>query len=74
MSEWVETVAERLQLLRNITALKGEEDAGICQQRLRTFNIGEKVLYRIPGLACKLAGNWECQYVVREKLGDVKNT
>ena len=39
--------------------------------KLREFVVGEKVLYRIPGLSCKLADFWEGPYVVLERIGDV---
>ena len=39
--------------------------------KLKEFKVGEKVLYRIPGLSCKLADSWEGPYDVVERLGKV---
>ena len=75
--EWVRNMAERLELMRDcaeVKMLKGKEsrmklvDKGT---KLREFVVGDKVLYRIPGLSCKLADSWEGPYEVLERVGKV---
>ena len=53
---------------------KGKESRLVLMNRgakLREFAVGSKVLYRIPGLSCKLADSWEGPYVVLERVGEV---
>ncbi len=75
--EWVEGMAERLQLLKDCAALnmaKSKEKRKIQMDKgckLREFKEGEKVLYRIPGLCSKLSDSWEGPYVVGERMGSV---
>ncbi len=75
--EWVCGVAERLELLRDCAALnaaKAKEKRVDFMNRgakLREFSKDEKVLYRIPGLSCKLSDSWEGPYVVRDRVGTV---
>ncbi len=75
--EWVMTVAERLERMRDNAALrsvKGRESRLLYLNRgtkLRVFKVGELVLYRVPGMSCKLAASWEGPYKVLERMGDV---
>ncbi len=75
--EWVNNMAERLELMRDCAELKmakGKESRLALMNRgakLREFAVGSKVLYRIPGLSCKLADSWEGPYVVLERVGEV---
>ncbi len=39
--------------------------------KLRKFEVGEKALYRVPGLSDKLAESWEGSFEVIEKKSDV---
>ncbi len=39
--------------------------------KLRELVVESKVLYRIPGLSCKLADSWEGPYLVLERVGEV---
>ncbi len=75
--EWVSGVAERLQLLRDCAALN-QAKAKVSRlaimnrgAKLREFVVGSKVLYRIPGLSCKLSDSWEWPYIVDSRLGEV---
>ncbi len=75
--EWVSNMAERLELMRDCAAvkmMKGKESRLMLMNRgtkLREFEVGSKVLYRIPGLNCKLADSWEGPYIVLERTGEV---
>ncbi len=39
--------------------------------KLREFKSGELVLYRVPGMSCKLSDSWEGPYKVIERMGEV---
>ncbi len=75
--EWVGNMADRLEMMRDCAALKmakGKEGRMALLNRgkkLREFAVGSKVLYRIPGLSCKLLDSWEGPYIVLEKVGEV---
>ena len=77
VSEWVMKVAERLERMRDSAALKsvkGRESRMLYLNRgtkLRVFKVGELVLYRVPGMTCKLAESWEGPYKVLERKGEV---
>ncbi len=75
--EWTRCMAEKLELMRDCAALRL---AVAKESRTRHMNsgskarelkVGDKVLYRIPGLQCKLADSWEGPYVVVERMGKV---
>ncbi len=75
--DWVCKMAERLEVVRDYAALgmaKGREtrmkylNSGT---KLREFVKGDKVMYRIPGMSCKLSDSWEGPYVVIERTGEV---
>ncbi len=75
--EWVATMAERLEMMRDCAALKlakGKESRMSYFNRgtkLREFKVGSLVLYRVPGMFCKLADSWEGPYKVIERKGEV---
>ncbi len=62
-------MAEKLQMMRDCAALnaaKAKETRVALMNmgaRLREFGVGSTVLYRIPGLSCKLSDSWEGPYV-----------
>ncbi len=68
---------DRLERMRDCSALKmskGKEERLRYYNkgsRMRTFEVGDLVLYRIPGMSCKLADSWEGPYTVLEKKGVV---
>ncbi len=70
-------VAERLERMSDSAALKsvkGRESRMLYINRgtkLRVFKVGELVLYRVPGMTCKLADSWEGPYKVLERKGEV---
>ncbi len=70
-------MAERVELLREAAALctaKAKEDRARRYNKyskLRSFAVGDKVLYRVPGLCDKLAESWEGPFEVVGKKGDV---
>ena len=70
-------MAERLEVMRDCAELKTVKGKGSRLglmnrgARLREFVVGQKVLYWIPGLSCKLADSWEGVYMVLERIGDV---
>ena len=75
--DWVNRMAERLDLMRDSAALQSAVakvkryaylDKG---SRLREFKQGDQVLYRVPGRASKLADSWEGPYDVLEKKSEV---
>ncbi len=75
--EWVSGVAERLELLRDCASLNAakakEKRVELMNKgsKMRMFSVGDMVLYRIPGLSCKLADSWEGPYVVSDRVGTV---
>ncbi len=75
--EWVMRMAERLEGLRDCAALglaKGKESRLQYVNRgckLRTFKEGELVLYRVPGLSCKLSDSWQGPYIIMKRVGEV---
>ena len=75
--EWVVTMAERLEMMRDCAALKlakGKESRMAYLNRgtkLRELRVGSLVLYRVPGMSCKLADSWEGPYKVIERKGEV---
>ncbi len=75
--DWVMKMAERMDIMRDCAALKmakGRESRMRYLNKgskLREFEDGSLVLYRVPGLSCKLADSWEGPYKVLAKLGEV---
>ncbi len=75
--EWVAGLMDRLERMRDCAALKmckGKEGRlRYCNKgsKLREFVEGELVLYRIPGMSCKLADSWEGPYKVLKRMGEV---
>ena len=77
VSQWVEELGQRLEVIRDTMRekmvvakekLKRDYDRGA---RLRSFDVGEMVLMRIPGLAGKLEDAWDGPYEINRKLSDV---
>ncbi len=75
--EWVGGAAERLELLRDCASLNAakakEKRVELMNKgsKMRVFSVGDMVLYRIPGLSCKLADSWEGPYVMSDRVGTV---
>ena len=75
--EWVAGLMDRLERMRDCAALKmskGKEGRLKYYNKgskLREFEEGELVLYRIPGMSCKLADSWEGPYKVLKRMGEV---
>ncbi len=75
--EWVMRMAERLERVRDSAALKVSKCRESRMQylnrgtKLREFKKGDLVLYRVPGMTCKLADSWEGPYKVIERKGAV---
>ncbi len=76
-SEWVLRMSERLEGLRDSAALgmaKGKESRLQYLNRgtkLREFREGDHVLYRVPGMTCKLSDSWQGPYLVVKRVGAV---
>ncbi len=75
--EWVRGMAEKLEKMRDcavVKMMKGRVSRMEYVNRgskLRSFEVGERVLYRVPGMQCKLADSWEGPYKVIERKGVV---
>ncbi len=75
--DWVMRMAERLERVRDSAALRVSKSRESRMQylnrgtKLRVFKVGDLVLYRVPGMTCKLADSWEGPYKVLEKKGAV---
>ncbi len=75
--DWVSGLMDRLERMRDCAALgmtKGREGRMNYLNRgckMRTFKEGDLVLYRIPGMSCKLADSWEGPFSVLGKMGSV---
>ncbi len=75
--EWVTKMAERLESVRDSAALrmaKGKESRLQYVNKgtkLREFKVGDLVLYRVPGMTCKLSDSWQGPYKVLRKMGVV---
>ena len=76
-SEWVLKLAEKLDLVRDQAALNtavarvGRMAYLNKGSMSRSFKVGDRVLYRIPGRASKLSDSWEGPYVVQVVKGKV---
>ncbi len=75
--EWVMRMSERLESIRDSAALRVARSKESRMQyanrgmKLREFKKGDLVLYRVPGMTCKLADSWEGPYKVLERKGAV---
>ncbi len=75
--EWVTKMAERLENIRDSAALrmaKGKESRLQYLNKgtkLREFKEGDLVLYRVPGMTCKLSDSWQGPYKVVKRVGHV---
>ncbi len=75
--DWVRGMAEKLEMMRDCAELKmakGKEGRMKYLNRgckTREFVVGDLVLYRIPGMQCKLSDSWEGPYEVLERIGEV---
>ncbi len=75
--DWVVGLMDRLERMRDCAALglsKSKEGRRKYYNKgckMRTFKEGDLVLYRVPGMSCKLADSWEGPYKVLGKLGVV---
>ncbi len=75
--EWVRCMAERLERMRECAAVKmmkgkqGRLDYVNRGSKLREFEEGQLVLYRVPGMQSKLADSWEGPYRVIKRMGMV---
>ena len=74
-SEWVLSLCERLNLVRDLASLSGRKakDKRLVQMNVgaktRTFSVGDLVMYRTPGLNSKMHDSWEGPYQVQEVCG-----
>ncbi len=77
VSPWVNNLTDRLQIVREeaavatAKAIERRKTAYDRSSKLRAFNIGEKVRYRIPGMHGSLSESWDGPYVVQKKYGMV---
>ncbi len=75
--DWVRGMAEKLELMRDCTALRmAKNKEGRMRylnrgSKLRELEVGELVLYRVLSMQSKLADSWEGPYKVLEKKGMV---
>ncbi len=75
--EWVMRMSERLESIRDSAALRVARSKESRMQyanrgtKLREFKKVDLVLYRVPGMTCKLADSWEGPYKVLERKGAV---
>ncbi len=75
--DWVAGLMDRLERMRDCAALKmSKSKEGRMRyynrgSKVREFEVGELVLYRIPGMSCKLADSWEGPFKVLERKGEV---
>ncbi len=75
--DWVMRMAERLERVRDSAALRVSKSRESRMQylnrgtKLREFKVGDLVLYRVPGMTCKLADSWEGPYKIVERKGAV---
>ncbi len=77
VTEWVEVLCDRLSLVRdaamaNVSKNKAKRmELANRNKKLREFEVDDRVLYRVPGLASKLSDSWEGPYVIGERKGKV---
>ncbi len=75
--EWVKEMAEKLELMRDCAELRMAKNKEGRMKFLnrgcktREFVVGDLVLYRIPGMKCKLSDSWEGPYEVLQRVGEV---
>ena len=77
--QWVRELEKRLEVTREVAkewleaanySLKAAYDKGA---KLRSFNVGDMILLRIPGLEGKLEDLWDGPYEVFRKCNDVNH-
>ncbi len=62
--DWVAGLMDRLERMRDCAALKMSKGKEVRLRyynrgsKLREFEVGDMILYRIPGMSCKLADSW----------------
>ena len=77
VSAWVEELTERLELIRDVVHLGRARVGDVRRESYvkgtvsRSFNKGNLVLARTPGLLGKLEKAWTGPWVVQEKCGPV---
>ncbi len=77
VNDWVLRMSERLEAMRDSAALgmaKGKESRMQYLNRgtkLREFKEGDRVLYRVPGMTCKMSDSWQGPYLVIKRVGAV---
>ncbi len=77
MCEWVRGMAEKLELIRDCAELRMAKNKEGRMKFLnrgcktREFVVGDLMLYRIPGMKCKLSDSWEGPYEVLQRVGEV---
>ncbi len=74
VSQYMDDLCERLDLIRADMKAKLSEAKSIQRDKedsksLRSFNVGDQVLFRTPGLTAKLDSSWEGPYQVIKKIG-----
>ena len=67
---------DRLEVIRTEMAACTSEAKQTAREKqdhksLRHFSVGEKVLFRIPGLSNKLGSSWEGPFQVEKVIGDL---
>ncbi len=67
---------DRLEVIRTEMAARTSEAKQTAREKqdhksLRHFSVGEKVLFRIPGLSNKLGSSWEGPFQVEKVIGDL---
>ncbi len=75
VTEWTLSLAEKLE--NHTAALKAaiSKERRIAHMNIgsreRSLSVGDKVLYRIPGLSCKLSDSWKGPYNIVAVCGQV---
>ncbi len=75
--EWVSRLSEKLQFLRDevtknvIVAREKRKERKKDVKGVRVFEVGAKVMYRIPGRLNKLSDSWDGPFVVLQRVGEV---
>ncbi len=76
VTKYMHEFAEKLEVIRSCMGEK-LHDAKVRQRRmedsrdLRSFSVGDNVLFRTPGLVNKLESAWQGPYSVTKKIGDI---
>ena len=75
--DWVARLSEKVDFIRDSVVLKSGKAKDLKFGKVndgrvaRKFVVGERVLYRIPGMQSKLSDSWEGPFVVIELKGPV---